>query len=168
LIIHINSTAVKQSNDIWTRTSLPNQEQISNSSSSSFHYTNRCSYKLFQSLLNPTEINLFERLLDKYEINVTSSKPITSSKDNDDDDDKPTVIRTRFVSPNSGHIAQILRYLRDHASTHDNYSSSFKSNKQEQIDEDTNLLEIRWQTAQDYLNEDEKKWSAMHINERTI
>ncbi|CAF3626772.1 unnamed protein product [Adineta steineri] len=168
LIIHINSTAVKQSNDIWTRTSLPNQEQISNtSSSSSFHYTNRCSYKLFQSLLNPTEINLFERLLDKYEVNVTSSKPITSSKDNDDDDTS-TVIRTRFVSPNSGHIAQILRYLRDHASTHDNYSSSFKSNKQEQIDEDTNLLEIRWQTAQDYLNEDEKKWSAMHINERTI
>ena len=28
------------------------------------------------------------------------------------------------------------------------------------------MLEIRWQTALDYLNEDEKKWSAMHHNER--
>jgi hypothetical protein len=163
LIIHINSIAVKQSNDIWTRTSLSNQDQFS--TSSPFHYTNRCSYKLFQSLLNSSETNLFERLLDQYELNIASTKSLTTSASSEDGIPS-TLLHTRFTSPNSGHIAQILRYLRDHASIFDNYSSFFKSNDQQQIDEDTNVLEIRWQTALDYLTEDEKKWSAMHHNER--
>jgi Mg2+ and Co2+ transporter CorA len=133
------------------------------SNSSPFHYTNRCSYKLFQSILNPSEVNLFERLLDQYESNIASAKTITTSSSSDD----AATLHSRFTPPNSGHIAQILRCLRDHASTFDNYSSFFKSNAEQQIDEDTNVLEIRWQTGLDYLNDDEKKWSAMHHNERT-
>src|SRR5439155_11687143 len=42
----------------------------------------------------------------------------------------------------------------------------FKSNDQQKIDDDTNVVEIRWQTALDYLNEDEKKCTAMHHTER--
>jgi hypothetical protein len=199
LIIHINAIAVKQPNDIWTRTLLTDQEQQSGgisreikselaqkdteihlmnfrylnsvyllelSESSPFHYTNRCCYKLFQSLLNSSDVNLFERLFDQYEINVASSKSITTSVSSEDAITS-ALINTRFTSPNSGHIAQILRCLRDHASTFNNYSSFFKSNDQEQIDEDTNVLEIRWQTALDYLSEDEKKCSAMHHNDRS-
>jgi hypothetical protein len=164
LIIHINSIAVKQSNDIWTRTSIHNQDQEF-SNSSPFHYTNRCSYKLFQSLLNPSEINLFEYLLDQHELNIVSTKSITTSVSSDDAITS-ALLHTRFASPNSGHIAQILRCLRDHASIFNNYSTFFKSDDQQQIDEETNVLEIRWQTALDYLNEDEKKWSAMHHTER--
>ena len=76
------------------------------------------------------------------------------------------LLHTRFTSPNSGHIAQILRCLRDHASIFNNYSTFFKSNDEEQIDDETNVVEIRWQSALDYLNEDEKKWAAMHYTER--
>jgi len=166
LIIHINSISIKQSNDIWTRTILIDQNQEF-SISSPFHYTNRCSYKLFQSLLNPSEVNLFERLLDQYELNIASTKTLTTSSSADNNAITSTLLHTRFASPNSGHIAQILRCLRDHASVFNNYSTFFKSNDQQQIDEDTNVLEIRWQTALDYLNEDEKKWSAMHNTERT-
>jgi hypothetical protein len=166
LIIHINSISIKQQNDIWTRTLLNNQNQEF-SISSPFHYTNRCSYKLFQSILNPLEVNLFERLLDQYELNIASTKSITVNSSSDNAITSSTLLHTRFTSPNSGHIAQILRCLRDHASVFDNYSNFFKSNDQQQIDEDTNVLEIRWQTALDYLNEDEKKWSAMHNTERT-
>jgi hypothetical protein len=164
LIIHINSISIKQPNDIWTRTSLINQNQEF-SISSPFHYTNRCSYKLFQSLLNSSEVNLFERLLDQYELNIASTKTLTTSS-SDDNAITSTLLHTRFASPNSGHIAQILRCLRDHASIFNNYSIFFKSNDQQQIDEDTTVLEIRWQTALDYLNEDEKKWSAMHNTDR--
>jgi len=165
LIIHINSIAVKQSNDIWTRTLLTNQDKEFSISSSSFHYTNRCSYKLFQSILNPSEVNLFERLLDQYELNIASTKSITTSSSSEDAM-TTAVLHTRFASPNSGHIAQILRCLRDHASVFNNYSTFFKSNDQQQIDDDTNVLEIRWQASLDYLGEDEKKWSAMHHTER--
>jgi len=164
LIIHINSISIKQPNDIWTRTPLFDQNQEF-SISSPFHYTNRCSYKLFQSLLNPTEVNLFERLLDQYELNIASTKTIRTNS-SDDDVMTSVLLHTRFASPNSGHIAQILRCLRDHASIFNNYSIFFKSNDQQQIDEDTTVLEIRWQTALDYLNEDEKKWSAMHHTDR--
>lgn len=159
LLIHNNSLAVKQPNDIWTRTNL----SIDSSSSSSFHYTQRCSYKLFQNLFNPNEGNLFERLLDQYELNVASTKANSIS----DETTTSTRPHTRFASPNSGHIAQILRCLRDHAAIFDNYSAFFKANGQEQIDDQTNVLEIRWQTALDYLAEDEKKCSAMHHTERT-
>ncbi len=133
--------------------------------SSSFYYTNRCSYKLFESLLTSSEVNLIERLLDQYELNITTSKSaITSSAS--DDAITSSLLHTRFASPNSGHIAQILRCLNEHASIFNNYSSFFKLADQEQIDENTNILEIRWQTALDYLNEDDKKCSAMHHNER--
>jgi hypothetical protein len=165
LIIHINSIAVKQPNDIWTRTLLTNQDKEFSISSSSFHYTNRCSYKLFQSILNPSEVNLFERLLDQYELNIASTKSITTSSSSEDAM-TTAVLHTRFASPNSGHIAQILRCLRDHASVFNNYSTFFKSNDQQQIDDETNVLEIRWQASLDYLGEDEKKWSAMHHTER--
>ncbi|UJR16212.1 hypothetical protein I4U23_003122 [Adineta vaga] len=144
-IIHNNSIVVKQPNDLWTRTRLENQEEFSESSA--FHYKSRCLHKLFQSLLNPTEVNLFEYLFDQYE----KTKLDNSSTE-----------KIRFKSPNSGHIAQILRYLRDHALTFDNYSSFFQH-----TDENTNALQTRWQTILDHLNEDEKKWSAMHITERT-
>jgi len=131
----------------------------------SYHYTNRCSYKLFQSLLISSEVNLIERLLDEYELNIATSKSILTSSSSDDAITS-SLLHTRFASPNSGHVAQILRYLREHASIFNNYSSFFKSDDQQQIDENTNVLEIRWQTALDYLNEDEKKWSAMHHNDR--
>jgi hypothetical protein len=130
-----------------------------------YHYTNRCSYKLFQSLLTSSEVNLIERLLDQYELNIASSKSILTSSSSDDAITS-SLLHTRFASPNSGHVAQILRCLREHASIFTNYSSFFKNDDQQQIDENTNVLEIRWQTALDYLNEDEKKWSAMHHNER--
>ena len=166
LIIHINSLAIKQPTDIWTRTLLSNANQEF-SSSSPFHYTNRCSYKLFQSILNPSEVNLFERLIDQYELNIASTKSITTSSTSDDGMTS-TLLHTKFTPPNSGHIAQILRCLRDHALIFENYSSFFKSNNQEQLDDEgTNVLEIRWQTALDYLSEDEKKWAAMHYTERT-
>jgi hypothetical protein len=135
------------------------------SNSSSFHYTNRCSYKLFQSLLTSSEVSLIERLLDQYELNVATSKSALTSSSSDDAITS-SLLHTRFASPNSGHVAQILRCLCEHASTFNNYSSFFKNNDQEQIDENTNVLEIRWQTALDYLNEDDKKCSAMHHNER--
>jgi len=136
------------------------------SNSSPFHYTNRYSYKFFQSLLSSSEINLIERLLDEYELNITSSKSILTSSSSDDAITS-SLLHTRFASPNSGHIVQILRCLREHASTFNNYSSFFKNDDQQQIDENTNVLEIRWQTALDYLNEDEKKCAAMHHNERS-
>jgi hypothetical protein len=135
------------------------------SNSSPFHYSNRCSYKLFQSILTTSEVNLFERLLDQYEINVSLNKSIRTSSSSDDGTTSG-LLHTRFTSPNSGHIAQILRCLRDHSSTFDNYSAFLKSSDQEKIDETTNVLEMRWQTALDYLTEDEKKCSAMHVNER--
>ena len=113
---------------------------------SSLIYTNRYSYKLFQSLLNPSEVNLIERLLDQYELNIASSKSILTSTSSDDAISS-SLLHTRFVSPNSGHIAQILRCLREYASTFNNYSSFFKTDDQQQIDENTNMLEIRWQTA---------------------
>jgi hypothetical protein len=187
LIFHINSLAVKQPNDIWTRITLPEQCQPSESgnhprlsanfvcfskllfselpNSSLFHYTNRYSYKLFETLLTSSEVNLIERLLDQYELNIASSKTtLTSSLS--DDAISSSLLHTRFASPNSGHVTQILRYLREHALTFNNYSSFFKIDDQQQIDDNTNLMEIRWQTALDYLNEDEKKCSAMHHNER--
>jgi hypothetical protein len=133
--------------------------------SSSFHYTNHCSYKLFQSLLTSSEVNLIERLLDQYELNIASSKSILTSSSSDDAITS-SLLHTRFSSPNSGHVAQILRCLREHTSTFNNYSSFFKNDAQQQIDENTSMIEIRWQTALDYLNEDEKKWSAMHHSER--
>ncbi|CAF4103983.1 unnamed protein product, partial [Rotaria sp. Silwood1] len=136
------------------------------SKSSPLYYTNRYSYKLFQSLLNSSEVNLFERLLDQYELNIASTKSITTSASSEDAVTS-ALLHTSFVSPNSGHIAQILRCLRDHASTFNNYGSFFKSNNEQQIDEDTNVIEIRWQAALDYLNDDENKWSAMHYTERT-
>ena len=126
-----------------------------------YHYTNRYSYKLFQSLLSCSKVNLFERLLDQYELNNTSTKSITTSLSSDD----TTLLHTRFVSPNSAHIAQILRCLRDYAATFDNYLLFFKSTDQQQVNEDADVLEIRWQAALDYLNDDEKKWSSMHHTE---
>ncbi|UJR30294.1 hypothetical protein I4U23_017832 [Adineta vaga] len=170
LLFQINSQAVKQSNDIWTRTPLPNETQSSSSKSelrnpSPLDYTNRNSYKLFQSLLTSSEVNLIERLLDQYELNVASSKSILTSTSSEDAISS-SLLHTRFASPNSGHVAQILRCLREHASIFNNYSSFFKTDDQQQIDENTNMLEIRWQTALDYLNDDEKKWSAMHHQER--
>ncbi|CAF3847404.1 unnamed protein product [Rotaria sordida] len=168
LIFHINSLAVKQPNDIWTRLPLNDQLKSSESelpNSSSFHYTNRCSYKLFQSLLNSSQVNLIERLLDQYELNIASSKSILTSSSSDDAITS-SLLHTRFTSPNSGHVAQILRCLREYATIFDNYSKFLKNNDQQQIDENTNILEIRWETALDYLNEDEKKCSAMHHHEQ--
>ncbi|CAF2962206.1 unnamed protein product [Rotaria sp. Silwood2] len=168
LIFHINSLAVKQSNDIWTRLALNDQIKSSESelpNSSSFHYTNRCSYKLFQSLLNSSQVNLIERLLDQYELNIASSKSILTSSSSDDAITS-SLLHTRFTSPNSGHIAQILRCLREYATIFDNYSTFLKNDNQQQFDDNTNVLEIRWETALDYLNEDEKKCSAMHHHEQ--
>jgi hypothetical protein len=133
--------------------------------SSLFHYTNRCSYKLFETLLTSSEVNLIERLLDQYELNIASSKTTLTSSSSDDAISS-SLLHTRFASPNSGHVAQILRYLREHASTFNNYSSFFKIDDQQQIDENTNVMEIRWQTALEYLDDDEKKCSSMHHNER--
>ncbi len=144
-------------NFVFSFSELPN--------SSSFHYTNRSSYNLFQSLLTSSEVNLIERLLDQYELNIASSKSVLTSSSSDDAITS-SLLHTRFASPNSGHVAQILRCLREHTSTFNNYSSFFKNDDRQQIDENTNVLEIRWQTALDYLNEDEKKLSAMHHNER--
>ncbi|CAF3556233.1 unnamed protein product [Rotaria sordida] len=166
LIIHINSIAIKQPNDIWTRTLLNNKNESEVSKSSPLYYTNRYSYKLFESLLNVSGVNLFERLLDQYELNIASTKSITTSSSSEDAVTS-ALLHTSFVSPNSGHIAQILRCLRDHASTFSNYALFFKSSDQQQIDDDTNVIEIRWQAALDYLNDDENKWSAMHYTERT-
>jgi len=164
-ILYINSLAVKQPTDIWTRTSISDLHAEPFSNSSPFHYLQRASYKFFQSILNSSEINLFERLIDQYELNVASAKSITTSSSSDDAMSSG-LLHTRFTSPNSGHIAQILRCLRDHASIFNNYSTFFKSNDEEQIDDETNVVEIRWQSALDYLNEDEKKWAAMHYTER--
>ena len=133
--------------------------------SSLFHYSNRSSYQLFQSLLASSEINLMERLLDQYELNMITSRSITTSSSSDDAMTS-TLLHTRFASPNSGHIAQILRCLREHTSTFENYASFFQLDAEHAVDESTSVLEIRWQTALDYLNEEEKKWSAMHHNNR--
>ncbi|CAF3409258.1 unnamed protein product [Rotaria socialis] len=168
LILHINSLAVKQPNDIWTRIPLNEQIKPSDSefaNSSSIHYSNRCSYKLFQSLLSGSEVNLIERLLDQYELNVASSKSVLTSSSSDDAITS-SLLHTRFTSPNSGHVIQMLRCLREHAPTFNNYSVYLKNNDQEQFDENTNLLEIRWETGLDYLNEDEKKCLAMHHQEQ--
>ncbi|CAF3056053.1 unnamed protein product [Rotaria socialis] len=165
LLININSIAIKQPNDIWTRTSIDKQYQSEISKSSPYYYTNRCSYKLFQSLFKSSEINLFERLLDQYELNVASTKTLTTSSSSDDAVTS-SVLHTSFVSPNSGHIAQLLRCLRDHASIFNNYASFFKSDDQQQIDDDTSVIEIRWQAALDYLTDEENKWAAMHHTER--
>ncbi|CAF1109873.1 unnamed protein product [Adineta ricciae] len=143
-IVQNNSIAVKQSTDLWTRSKIDKTDQYSESSP--FHYKNRYLYKLLQSLLNPKELNLFERLFDHYET--------TKSKTNNENN--------RFTSPNIGHVAQILRYLRDHASIFDNYSTVFQH-----TDENTNSLEQRWQAILGQLGEDEKKCLAMHPNERT-
>ena len=107
-----------------------------------------------------------ERLLDQYELNIASSKPILTGSLSDDAITS-SLLHTRFTSPNSGHAAQILSYLREHASTFDNYSLFFKNDGQQQFDEDTNVLKIRWEAALDYLNEDEKKYSAMLQHEST-
>ncbi|CAF4604340.1 unnamed protein product [Rotaria sp. Silwood1] len=168
LIFHINALAVKQSNDIWTRLSLNDQKKSLDSElpdSSSFHYTNRCLYKLFQSLLNSSQVNLIERLLDQYDLNVASSKSILTSSSSDDAITS-SLLHTRFTSPSSGHVAQILRCLREYATIFNNYSIFLKNDDQQQLDDSTNVLEIRWETALDYLNEDEKKYSAMHHHEQ--
>ena len=138
---------------------------LESSTSSTFHYTNRCSYKFFETLLSLSEVNLVERLLDHYELNLSSEKSaLTSSLS--DDAISSSLLQTRFVPPNSGHVAQILRLLRTHASTFNNYSSFFQSVDQPQIDENSNVLETRWQAALEYLTEDEKKCAAMQNNER--
>lgn len=143
LLVNINSLAVKQATDIWTRSSVANHESVTESSP--FHYSNRCSYKLFQSLVNPAEVNLFERLFDQYE----STKLAGAAE------------RARFTSPNSGHVAQLLRFLRDQALAFDNYTAVFQH-----ADADTNSLERRWQAVLEHLADEEKKWAAMHLNER--
>ena len=83
-----------------------------------------------------------------------------------DDAISASLLQTRFASPNSGHVAQTLRLLRTHASIFNSYSSFFQSNDQPQMDENSNASEVRWQTALDYLIEEEKKWAAMQNNER--
>lgn len=83
-----------------------------------------------------------------------------------DDAISASLLQTRFASPNSGHVAQILRLLRTHASIFNNYSSFFQSTDQPQADENSNASEVRWQTALNYLIEEEKKWAAMQNNER--
>lgn len=133
--------------------------------SSSLYYSNRSSYQLFQSLLTSSEINLIERLLDQYELNIATSRSITTSSSSDDALTS-ALLHTRFASPNSGHIAQILRCLREHASTFQNYAAFFQLDEQHSVDDSTSVLEIRWQTALDYLNGEEKKWLAMHHNGR--
>ena len=193
LILHINSIDVKQPNDIWTRIPLAvDHHPVANagrhtsprelsvvlsaampmylliaelSHASPLHHTNRASYRLFQSLLALSEVNLIERLLDQYELNVASSKSITTSSSSDDAITS-ALLHTRFVSPNSGHIAQILRCLREHAPTFDNYASFFKADDQPLLDENTSVIELRWQTALDHLGDEEKRWSAMHHNEQ--
>jgi hypothetical protein len=112
-----------------------------------------------------SEINLVERLLDQYELNIATSRSITTSSSSDDAITS-ALLHTRFASPNSGHIAQILRCLREHASAFQNYAAFFQVDEQHSMDDSTSVLEIRWQTAMDYLNEEEKKWSVMHHNGR--
>jgi hypothetical protein len=106
-------------------------------------------------------VNLIERLLDQYELNIISRKATLTSSSSDDAISS-SLIHTRFASPNSGHIVQILRCLREHAAIFNNYSILIQTNEEEQ----TNVFQIRWQTALDYLDEDEKKWTSMHHHER--
>lgn len=128
-------------------------------------YTSRGSYQLFQSLLSPSEVNLIERLLDQYELNLASNKSITTSSSSDDALTS-ALLHARFSSPNSGHVVQMLRSLREHASTFGQYLTFMKNDEQSVIDDSTNIFEIRWQTALDYLAEDEKKCAAMHQQDR--
>jgi hypothetical protein len=130
-----------------------------------FQHENRGFNKLFQSLLTSSQANLIERLLDQYELNIASNRSITTSSSSDDAFTS-TLLQTRFVSPNSGHITQILRCLRDYASVFDNYSIFFKDAEQNVIDDRTSALEIRWHAVLDYLSDDEKKCTAMSHNER--
>ena len=155
-LFFINVLAVKQANDIWTR--LPPNNQSQSADLSTLTITNRCSYKLFESLLNSTQVNLIERLLDQYELNLVSNKTSSAS----DDALSSSLIQTRFSSPNSGHIVQILRCLREHAILFNNYTIFIQTNEQDE----TNSFALRWQTTIDHLNEDETKWSSMHHNER--
>lgn len=163
VIVQINSVAVKQSNDIWSRTPIDNFSGEKGNSdsktktklfyspiegktcldSSTFHYKNRQSFKLFQSILDPSSVNLFERLIQQYERLVAERK---SSKENG----------SRFETPNSGHIAQILRILRDNSTTFDDFNSVLTSEQ----------IKTRWQNVLDELAEEEKKWSAMHVQDR--
>lgn len=132
---------------------------------SAYLHTNRCSYKLLHSLLTSTEVNLIERLLDQYELNLTSNKT-TSTSSSSDEAISSSLFQTRFTPPNSGHIIQILRCLREHASLFDNYISFIKNIEREQMEENPKSFETRWQAAVDRLTEEEKKWSCMHHNER--
>lgn len=139
---------------------------LESSTPSIFHYTNRCSYKFLETLLSPSEVNLIERLLDHYELNLPPEKTALTSSSSDDAISS-SLLQTRFVPPNSGHVAQILRLLRTHASIFNNYSTFLQSVDQPQTDENSSVLETRWHTALDYLNDDEKKCAAMQNNERS-
>ena len=113
---------------------------------STFHYSHRCSYQLLQSLLSPSGVNLFERLFRHYEEQKSPTTTTSSSS---------------FTPPNSGHTALILRCLRDHAATFENYLSSLPATENE-----ANGLDKRWQAVLEHLTEEEKKWAAMHLQER--
>ncbi|CAF4750438.1 unnamed protein product, partial [Rotaria magnacalcarata] len=78
-----------------------------------------------------SEVNLIERLLDQYELNVASSKSVLTSSSSDDAITS-SLLHTRFTTPNSGHVIQMLRCLREHAPTFNNYSVYLKNNDQEQ------------------------------------
>ncbi|CAF0761117.1 unnamed protein product [Didymodactylos carnosus] len=135
-----------------------------NNSSSTFHLKNRGIYTLFQSLMNDS--NLFERLLDQYEMIYLSSLKLASGQQT-----SSSSICTNFCSPNSGHISTILRCLRDHASFFDNYQlylrkiDNDKKEDDEQIED--NMLESKWQTTVERLNLDEKKWSSSNPDNRS-
>ncbi|CAF0914316.1 unnamed protein product [Didymodactylos carnosus] len=135
-------------------------------SESTLHYKNRPFYALFQSLMNDS--NLIERLLDQYETTYLLS---SSSKPLNEEQSSSTTIRSIFCSPNSGHVATILRCLRDHASLFDDYKEYLKKSddnqKQDEEQMDDNMLQLRWQTAVEQLNLDEKKWLTGNLDNRS-
>jgi hypothetical protein len=114
-----------------------------------------------------SQVNLFERLFDQYEFHRTTTKSIGSRLSLSDDKlSRSAIERTQFTPPNSGHVAHILRCLRDHASIFDNYSSIFQLTHVDGMHDESTSIDKRWQTIVDCLNDDEKKWSAMHLHER--
>lgn len=99
-------------------------------------------------------------------MNIASTKSVLTSSSSEDAITS-SLLHTRFTSPNSGHVTQLLRCLREHAPVFNTYSPYLKTDDQEQFEDNTNVFGIRWEAALDYLNEDEKKCLAMHHQEQS-
>ena len=65
--------------------------------------------------------------------------------------------------------AILLRYSVVYVNMHPPFKTTLHSSNwtsSTRWSDSTSVLEIRWQTTLDYLNEEEKKWLAMHHNGR--